>query len=82
MAEYNDELAATAAMAAVGLTMHDAGNNAQGLLPAPPPAVATALLRTVREQSPDQVSSWTTIEHVATWAKLKGDITGPPSMAG
>ena len=69
-------------MAAVGVTMHDACNNTQGLLPAPPPAVATALLGTVREPTPDQLASWTTIEHVATWAKLKGDITWPPSMAG
>ena len=58
------------------------GTAAQPALPDPPPTVTAALMSTVREPTPDQVASWTTVNHKSKWSKLKGEISWPPSMAG
>ena len=50
--------------------------------PDPPPSVANAINSIVREPTPDEVASWTTLRQVAAWAKLKGEITWPVSKAG
>ena len=75
MAGYNVE----------ALFEEDAGDliiTGQPSQPDPPPTVTAALMSTVPEPTPDLVASSTTLEQGATWAKLKGDITWPPSMAG
>lgn len=54
----------------------------QSAQPDPPPNVTAGFMSTVREPTPDLVASWTTVEQVASWAKLKGDVAGTPSKAG
>ena len=47
-----------------------------------PAFVMTAAQSTVREPSDSEVAGWSTLADVASWAKPKGDILWPPSMAG
>ena len=48
----------------------------------PPQTVTAGFMSTVREPANGLVDSWATLQHIAKWAKLKGDITCIPSMAG
>ena len=36
----------------------------------PPPSVANAIHSTVREPTPDVISSWATLQQMATWATV------------
>ena len=44
--------------------------------------VTAGFMCTVCEPTKGLVDIWTTLQHIAKWAKLKGDITCIPSMAG
>ena len=48
----------------------------------PPQTVTVGFMSTVRAPANGLVDSWATLQHIAKLAKLKGDITGRPSMAG
>ena len=48
----------------------------------PPYFVSDALSSIVGEPASDDVASWTSLTDVASCAKLKCDITWPPSMSG
>ena len=50
--------------------------------PEPPPSVTSGTYSMVREPTPDEVSSWTSLQQIATWAKLNGELTWSPSKAG
>ena len=50
--------------------------------PEMPPAATSGSYSLVREPTPDEVSSWTSLQQIAAWAKLKWEITWSPSKAG
>ena len=49
---------------------------------ATPAPITAAVHSQVREPTADEVSCWTTVADVMKWAKLRGEVDWPPSMAG
>ena len=60
----------------LGAIVHVPDTEAHRLtLPEAPAFVSDAWQSTVREPTCDDVLSWATLADVATWAKLKGDLS-------